>query len=91
MAQLRGRRRTTHTDELEYTDLDPQDAAANHEADHLGDIEHTYHISEAGQHEQLELTEQACLNHEANVKYWNDIKMEEAATAWAKGTNMHGN
>jgi hypothetical protein len=30
--------------------------------------------------------EQAHLDHEANVKYWNDIEMEEAATAWAKGT-----
>jgi hypothetical protein len=71
---------------LEYADLDPQDAAANREADRLGDIEHAYHISEAGQREQLELAEQAHLDYKADVKYWNNIEMEEAVTAWAKGT-----
>ena len=30
--------------------------------------------------------EQARLDHEANVKYWNDIEMENAAIAWTEGT-----
>ena len=44
-------------EKLEYADLDLQDAAANWEADHYSDKEHAYHISEAGQHEQLKLAE----------------------------------
>jgi hypothetical protein len=55
--------------ELEYADLDPQNAAANREADHCSNIEHVYHILEAGQCEQLELAEQAHLDHKADVKY----------------------
>ena len=67
--------------ELEYADLDPQDTTTNREANRLGDIEHAYHISEAGQREQLELAEQARLDHEANIKYWNNIEMENTAIA----------
>ena len=43
--------------ELEYADLDLQDAAATKEANCLSDIKHAYHILEAGQHKQLELAE----------------------------------
>ena len=58
--------------------------AANWEADRCSNKEHAYHISEAGQCEQLKLIEQAHLDHKANVKYWNNIKMEEAMTAWQR-------
>jgi hypothetical protein len=76
--------------ELEYTDLDPKDVAANNAANALSDAEHAHFISEEGQCERAEFEEQARLDHEADVKYWNDIEMEEAMIAWSKGEDTHG-
>jgi hypothetical protein len=77
--------------QLEYTDLDPQDAATNRAADALGDLEHAHFIFEEGQQEQAEFAEQAHLDHEADVKYWHDLEMEEAAITWSKGEDTKGN
>jgi hypothetical protein len=76
--------------ELEYTDLSPEDTAANNAANARSDAEHAHFISEEGQRELAEFNEQARLDHEADVKYWNDIDMEEAAIAWAKGEDTRG-
>jgi len=55
--------------ELEYTDLSPEDTAANNAANARSDTEHAHFISEEGQRELAEFNEQARLDHEADVKY----------------------